>query len=45
LTEQGGDVRVRVAGILINHEGVLLIAHKKDEDVYWLLPGGGVDYG
>jgi ADP-ribose pyrophosphatase YjhB (NUDIX family) len=45
LTEQGGDVRVRVAGILINGDGVLLIAHKKDEDIYWLLPGGGVDYG
>jgi len=45
LSEQGGDVRVRVAGILITGEGVLLIAHKKNDDVYWLLPGGGVDYG
>jgi len=45
LTEQGGDVRVRVAGILISSDGVLLIAHKKNDDVYWLLPGGGVDYG
>jgi ADP-ribose pyrophosphatase YjhB (NUDIX family) len=23
----------------------LLIAHKKNNEVYWLLPGGGVDYG
>ncbi len=45
MTEQEGDVRVRVAGILINGDGVLLIAHKKNDDVYWLLPGGGVDYG
>jgi len=45
LTEQGSDVRVRVAGILITEDGVLLIAHKKNNDVYWLLPGGGVDYG
>jgi ADP-ribose pyrophosphatase YjhB (NUDIX family) len=40
-----GDVRVRVGGILISNDEVLLIAHKKNNDVYWLLPGGGVDYG
>lgn len=45
MTGQGGDLRVRVAGILIAGDGVLLIAHKKNDDVYWLLPGGGVDYG
>jgi ADP-ribose pyrophosphatase YjhB (NUDIX family) len=45
LNDQGGDLRVRVAGILITREGVLLIAHKKNDEVYWLLPGGGVDYG
>ncbi|HNX24670.1 MAG TPA: NUDIX hydrolase [Spirochaetota bacterium] len=45
MTEQGGDVRVRVAGILITGDSILLIAHKKNDDVYWLLPGGGVDYG
>jgi 8-oxo-dGTP pyrophosphatase MutT (NUDIX family) len=45
LNGQAGDVRVRVAGILTTGEGVLLIAHKKNDDVYWLLPGGGVDYG
>jgi 8-oxo-dGTP diphosphatase len=39
------DVRIRVAGILTTDEGLLLIAHKKDDEVYWLLPGGGVDYG
>lgn len=45
MTEKGGDVRVRVAGILVTGDGLLLIAHKKNDDVYWLLPGGGVDYG
>lgn len=45
MTEQSRDVRVRVAGILVTGEGLLLIAHKKNDDVYWLLPGGGVDYG
>lgn len=28
------------------HEGkLLLVAHKKNNDIYWLLPGGGVDFG
>ena len=43
--DHDGDVRVRVGGILITNNEVLLIAHKKGNDVYWLLPGGGVDYG
>ncbi|MFC1668917.1 NUDIX domain-containing protein [Spirochaetota bacterium] len=43
--ETTGIVRVRVAGILINDDKLLLISHKKDGDVYWLLPGGGVNFG
>ena len=39
------SVRVRVSGILLDQDKILLIAHKKNNDVYWLLPGGGVDYG
>ena len=39
------SVRIRVCGILIDRDKMLLIAHKKNKDVYWLLPGGGVDYG
>ncbi len=39
------DVRIRVCGILIEQDKMLLIAHKKNNEVYWLLPGGGVDYG
>ena len=45
MTCHGREVRIRVAGILISGDGVLLIAHKKNDDIYWLLPGGGVDYG
>lgn len=38
-------VRVRVGGILIENDTVLLIAHKKDGQIYWLLPGGGLEFG
>ena len=37
--------RVRVAGILIENNKILLIEHSKNEKSYWLLPGGGVDWG
>jgi len=39
------ELRVRVGGIIVIEGKLLLIAHKKDNQVYWLLPGGGVDYG
>jgi ADP-ribose pyrophosphatase YjhB (NUDIX family) len=45
LSDIGNDVRIRVAGILIRGNRLLLIAHKKNDEIYWLLPGGGVDYG
>lgn len=38
-------VRVRVCGIVIREGRLLLIAHRKGGEVYWLLPGGGVRYG
>ena len=38
-------VRVRVALIIRGEEGILLIKHKKGNDEYWLVPGGGVDFG
>ena len=31
--------------MLVEEGRLLLIAHKKKKNVYWLLPGGGVDYG
>ncbi len=37
--------RVRAAGILIKDGKILLIRHQKGKNSYWLLPGGGVDYG
>ncbi len=39
------DVTVRVSGIITRGDALLLIAHKKKNDVYWLLPGGGVRHG
>ncbi len=36
--------RVRVAAIIIENGKILLIAHKKNNNVYWLLPGGGVKF-
>ncbi|NLV67904.1 MAG: NUDIX hydrolase [Spirochaetes bacterium] len=45
MTDLCKNVRIRVCGILIDRDKLLLIAHKKDDEVYWLLPGGGVDYG
>ena len=37
--------RIRVAGLLLQGGSVLLVRHQKGEDTYWLLPGGGVQYG
>ncbi|BDU50196.1 NUDIX domain-containing protein [Haliovirga abyssi] len=40
------EPRVRVAGILTDENGaILFVKHKKKVKEYWLLPGGGVDYG
>jgi ADP-ribose pyrophosphatase YjhB (NUDIX family) len=39
------NIRIRVAALLIEEGKILLIAHKKENAVYWLLPGGGVNYG
>ena len=37
--------RIRVAGIVIQENSILLIQHIKNEKKYWLVPGGGVDWG
>lgn len=40
------DIRVRVAGILYDEDGkILFIKHRKNNQEYWLLPGGGLEYG
>ena len=37
--------RVRVAAAIVKDDALLLVRHEKDGQTYWLLPGGGVDYG
>jgi 8-oxo-dGTP diphosphatase len=39
-----GNIRIRVSGLIIINDKILLISHKKKDKIYWLLPGGGVDY-
>jgi ADP-ribose pyrophosphatase YjhB (NUDIX family) len=40
-----GNIRVRVAGIVLNNKNeLLLVNHVKNGRSYWLLPGGGVEY-
>jgi 8-oxo-dGTP diphosphatase len=38
-------MRVRVAGVLVHNNRLLLVQHEKDSKTYWLLPGGGVGLG
>jgi 8-oxo-dGTP diphosphatase len=40
-----GQIRVRVGAVIIRHGEILLVRHEKDGRSYWLLPGGGVEYG
>jgi len=40
-----GSVRVRVALIIVRENKVLLIKQRKKSREYWLVPGGGVDFG
>lgn len=37
--------RIRVAAIIVEDGRLLLVRHEKDGVSYWMLPGGGVDYG
>jgi ADP-ribose pyrophosphatase YjhB (NUDIX family) len=37
--------RIRVSGLILSGDGLLLIRHEKDGRPYWLLPGGGVEPG
>lgn len=42
-----GDLspRVRVAAVVVKGDSILLVRHEKAGAAYWLLPGGGVDFG
>jgi ADP-ribose pyrophosphatase YjhB (NUDIX family) len=39
------NIRIRAAGILVKGDQILLVRHEKNGKSYWLLPGGGVDFG
>lgn len=39
------EPRIRVSGILIKDEKILFVKHRKNKEEYYLLPGGGVDFG
>lgn len=38
-------IRVRVALLVVQDGEILLVRHEKRGASYWLLPGGGVEYG
>lgn len=39
------EIRIRVAVVIIEEGKILLARHHKGGRKYWLLPGGGVNYG
>ncbi len=39
------NIRIRAAGILVKDGKILLVRHEKNDKSYWLIPGGGVDFG
>lgn len=39
------EPRIRVAGILLKDNKILFVKHRKNNEEYYLLPGGGVDFG
>jgi 8-oxo-dGTP diphosphatase len=39
------NIRVRVAGVFVDADKILLVRHQKDGRDYWLLPGGGCEFG
>ncbi len=38
-------IRIRVGAVIVRHGEILLVKHEKDGRTYWLLPGGGVEFG
>lgn len=43
----GGKIRIRVCGVLIKDNSILLVQHKlkKNKELFWSPPGGGVKFG
>jgi 8-oxo-dGTP diphosphatase len=41
-----GSIRIRVGGVYVNaRREILLVRHEKNGAEYWLLPGGGCEFG
>ncbi|RJP26365.1 MAG: NUDIX hydrolase [Candidatus Omnitrophota bacterium] len=38
-------IRNRVAVVIVENENILLVQHEKYGRTYWLIPGGGVEFG
>ena len=38
-------IRIRVGGVYVRGEEILLVRHAKGGRKYWLLPGGGCEFG
>lgn len=45
MNAQDPSPRIRAAAIIVQDDSILLVRHEKDGRRYWLLPGGGVDFG
>ena len=45
--EYGGKTRIRVCGVLVEGDAVLLVRHKglNKSNEFWLPPGGGLEHG
>lgn len=39
------NIRPRVAVVLVEDGKILLMKHRKGDSEYWVLPGGGVEFG
>jgi len=39
------EPRIRIGVVIVQDENILLVRHKKEGKTYWLLPGGGLEYG
>lgn len=39
------EPRVRVATVVPRGDSLLLVRHRKGDRAYWMLPGGGLDFG
>jgi ADP-ribose pyrophosphatase YjhB (NUDIX family) len=45
LAAPASSPRIRVAAVIPSGDGLLLVRHEKDGEIYHLLPGGGVEAG